>query len=145
VSVDDRLDLAVALSRDHRGDVSSLKIGQDRIGVIAIVAEQHPWNGAWFGHDRRVALDVVDLSAGQNHGDRQTQAIASQVDFCRETAARTAKTLVRTPFFAPAECWWARMNVLSIIWTLSCPSPESFTAFRMTSQRPEALQRWNCR
>jgi hypothetical protein len=72
-----------------------------------------------LGHERLEALDVVNFAAGRDGGDGKPQAIGSQVDFCREAAARAAKTLVLTlawaPLLASAECWWARMMVLSII------------------------------
>jgi len=115
VAVDDGLDLAVALGWDDRGDVLGLEVDQDTVGIVTLVPEQHLRDRARLGHDGSVALDVVDLATGENDRDGEAQAIASQVDFGREAAARAAKTLVRTPFLAPAECWWARTMVLSII------------------------------
>ena len=120
--VDDRLDLAISLWRDDCGYASTFEVGEDGVGVVAFVGEHDLWLRAGLGHDRRIAFDVGDPAAGQNHRDRQAQAVAPQMDLGREATARAAKTLVlssRRFFWAPAACWWARTMVESIIWTLS--------------------------
>ena len=97
MSVDDGLYLAVALGRDDGGDAAMLQIGEDGVGVVALVAEQD---------DR----------------DRQTQAVGPQMDLAREATSRAPTTFAPRAcrfFWAPAACWWARTMVESIIWTLS--------------------------
>ena len=105
MAVDDGLDLAIALGRDDGGYTPGFQVGQDGVGVVALISDQHLWDGPRLGHDRAIASDIVDFPAAQGDRHRQAQAVAPQVDLGREAAARAAKTLVRTPFFAPAECW----------------------------------------
>ena len=107
MSVDDRLDLAVSLGRDDGGDAAVLQVGEDGVGVIALVTQEHL--GLWpgLGHDRRVALDVGDLAAGEDHGDRQAQAVGPQMNLGREATSRAPKTFAlraRRFFWAPAAC-----------------------------------------
>ena len=147
MAVDNGLDLSIALGRDDRGDAAILQVCEDGVGVVALVAHEHLGLRPRLGHDRRLALDVGDLAAGEDHRDRQAQAVGPQMDLGREATARAAKTLVLSArfFWAPAACWWARTIVLSIIWTLSWPSPLSLRAASSTSQTPDSVQRRNCR
>ena len=48
---------------------------------MTLVAHEHL--GLWprLGHDRCVALDVGDLAAGEDHGDRQAQAVGPQMSY----------------------------------------------------------------
>ncbi len=106
MAIDDGLDLTVALGRDDGGDATLIEIGEDGVGVVSLIAKQHLGLGSGLGHDGRVASDVGDLATGQNHGDRQAQPVAPQMDLGREATARAAKTFaVSAPFFwAPAAC-----------------------------------------
>jgi hypothetical protein len=106
VAVDDGLDLAVAFGRDDGGDAALLEVGEDGVGVVALVSHERFGLRPRLGHERGVAFDVGDLTAGQDHRDRQAQAVGPQMDLGREATARAAKTLVlRTRFFwAPAAC-----------------------------------------
>jgi len=92
MTVDVALDGSIAFGGYDGGGGPGFEVGQDRVGVVAFVAEQNL--GLWprLGHDRRVALNVGDLAAGQDHGDRQTQAVAPQMDLGREATARAPKT-----------------------------------------------------
>ena len=92
MAVDDGLNLAVALGRDDGGDAALLQVSEDGVGVVALVAHEHLGLGSRLGHDRRVSLDVGDLAAGQDHRDRQAQAVGPQMDLGREATARAAKT-----------------------------------------------------
>ena len=107
VAIDDGLDLAVALRRYDGGDTAILQVGEDGVGVVALVAHEHL--GLWprLGHDRCVALDVGDLAAGEDHGDRQAQAVGPQMDLGREATSRAPKTFALRSnrfFWAPAAC-----------------------------------------
>jgi hypothetical protein len=60
--------------------------------------------------------ESVDLTAGDQEVDRQTQVVDQQVDLGRQTASGAPQSLVRAPFLRPvAACWWARTMVESII------------------------------
>jgi len=104
--VDDGLDLSVAFWRNDGGDAFGFEVGQDGVGVVPLVAEQHFRLWPRLGHDRTVALHVGDFAAGQDDGDRQAQAVGPQMDLGREATARAAKTFVLSArfFWAPAAC-----------------------------------------
>jgi len=94
MAVDNGLDLSVALGRDDSDDALGLKVGQDGVCVVALVAHEHLRLRSRLGHDRAISPDVRDFAAGQDHRDRQAQAVAPQMDLGREATARAAKTLV---------------------------------------------------
>ena len=107
MAVDDGLDFAVALGRDDGGDSALLQVGEDSVGVVALVAHEHLGLGSRLGHDRGVAFDVGDLAASEDHRDRQAQAVGPQMDLGREATARAAKTFALRAcrfFWAPAAC-----------------------------------------
>ena len=60
-------------------------------------------------------LPVVRLPGGQAEPDREALRVDDDVDFGREPAPAATETMISTPFFAVAACWWARTVVLSII------------------------------
>jgi hypothetical protein len=112
----------------------------------ALVGDQDFGRGTGLIHDGLIAFDIRGFARRERHRHRQVQSIGSQVDLGREATTRTAKIFARTPpFFAPAVCWWARTIVLSIIWTVSWPSPLSLRASRMTSHILATVQRRNWR
>jgi len=61
-------------------------------------------------------LPVVRLPRRQAEPDREPLGIDDDVDLGGEAAARATETRIRTPLFAVAACWCARIEVLSIIW-----------------------------
>ena len=62
------------------------------------------------------SLPVMTLPGGQAQSDREALRIDDRVDFGREAASGATETMISIPFFAVAACWWARTDVLSIIW-----------------------------
>lgn len=109
MSVDDRLNLAVALGGNDRGDLSRSQVVADEVGVIALTGEQNARTWAGLVHDRSVALHVGNLSAAQRDRDGEAHSVAAEMDLGREGTSRTPKTLVLIPFLsASAACWWAR-------------------------------------
>jgi hypothetical protein len=105
VAIDDGLDLAVALRGNDGGDASGLKIGQDKVGVVAFVGEQDAGLRAGLVHERLIASHIGDLPAAQCDRDREPQSVAAEMDLGREATSRAAKTLVLIPLFsAPAAC-----------------------------------------
>jgi len=87
-TVDDGLDLPVALWRDDGGPAPGFRVGEDGIGV-ALVAQERLGRGARRGHPRGVTPDVRALAAGQDDGDGQAQAVGSRMDLGREATARS--------------------------------------------------------
>ena len=61
-------------------------------------------------------LPVMALPGGQAQPDREALPVDDRVDFGREATSGTTETMISIPLFAVAACWWARTEVLSIIW-----------------------------
>ncbi|ESZ55905.1 hypothetical protein X729_24980 [Mesorhizobium sp. L103C131B0] len=115
--------------------------GADAIRIVGLVA-QHDGAGAEVVEQLICDLTVMRLSGGQAEPDGKPLRIDNDVDFRREPAARSTETVIWPPFFAVAACWWARTEVLSIIWmSPSCaevmaPISRSHTpAFRHRTKR----------
>ena len=61
-------------------------------------------------------LPVMALRSGQAQSDWEALPIDDRVDFGREAASGMTETMISIRLFAVAACWWARTEVLSIIW-----------------------------
>ncbi len=60
-------------------------------------------------------LDVSTLPGRERDMERQSLCVGYDMDFGTQSATRAADGFFfRAPFFAPAECWWARTMELSI-------------------------------
>ncbi len=79
-------------------------------------------------------LPVMSLASGQAETDREPLRIDDRVDFGRKSASGATETMISIPLFAVAACWWARTEVLSIIWM--SPSWAAVTASIIRSQTP---------
>ena len=84
---------------DGRGAARSEEAAQ-MIDVIGLVADQAGARRGG-GDERRRALDVGDLAAGQEDGVRPPLAVDERVDLGRAPAARATDRLVVLPPFAP--------------------------------------------
>ena len=104
MAVDDGLDLAVPPGGDDGGDVSGFQVGQDEVGVVALVGEQDARVGTGLVHHRRIALHIRDLTAAQTNRDGEALSVAAEMDLGREATSRAAKILILSPPFAPAAC-----------------------------------------
>ena len=136
--VDGTLDLAVALGRDVGAAAARGDEVDDGAGVIAPVRDE-----------RLGGLEAVDqgfdgglvrgLTRRQNDPQRQTVLIDQGVDLGAQSSTRTADGVIRTPFFPPAACWWARMMELSI----RCIDPGELAdrASNTRTQTPALAQR----
>jgi hypothetical protein len=106
----------------------------DAIGILGLVSE-HDGYGTHIVEQAVSRLPVVALPSGQAQPDRETSPIDARVDFGREPASGTTETIIsRPPLFAVAACWWARTEVLSIIWM--SPSCAVVMASIIRSQTP---------
>jgi hypothetical protein len=54
------------------------------------------------------------LAYGQSEPNREPLRIDDDVDLGREPTSAAIETMISTPLFAVAACWWARTEVLSI-------------------------------
>lgn len=100
--VDSLAHLAVLSHGDHGQGVAALDVFPNFIRVIAPVGDQN--GGLWqiVGHHQIVA-GVVGILPWLDLGPhREACAVDPQVDLGRETTSRTAKSLFRSPPFAPA-------------------------------------------
>ena len=84
---------------DGRGAARSQEAAQ-MIDVIGLVADEAAARRR-RGDERRRALDVGDLAAGQEEGVRPAFAVDEGVDLGRAPAARAADRLLALPPFAP--------------------------------------------
>ena len=90
------------------------------------------------------AFVIRHFAAGYLCSQRQAGCVGDEVDLGRKATFWAAKTLFLSPPLAPAAWWWARIIVLSIIWTLSGAISLSLRTSSINSQSPESVQRRNC-
>ena len=87
----------------------------DAVGIVSLVG-QHDRVRAEMIEQRFSGLAIMRLTSGQTEPDREPLRIDDRVDFSREPAPGATETMISIPLFAVAACWWARTEVLSIIW-----------------------------
>jgi len=136
--VDGALDLAVALGRDVGAAPSGFDHVDDGAGVVAPVCDQRP--GGFEAIDQGFDGGLVGgLTRRQHDPQRQAVLIDQGVDLGAQSSTRTADGVIRTPFFPPAACWWARMMELSI----RCIEPGELAdkASNTRTQTPALAQR----
>jgi hypothetical protein len=87
----------------------------DAVGVVGLVGQHE---GAWTKTvEQRVGdLPVMRLPRRSGRAELGAPRIDDDMDLGREPVARSPETVICTPLFAVADCWWARTEVLSIIW-----------------------------
>lgn len=109
-----RLPLSVNLGRNVGRGALLLDQRAEAISVVSLVG-QHDRAGAEMVEQLVSDLAVMRLASGQPKPDREALRVDDGVDFGREPAARATETVISTPLFAVAACWWTRTEVLSII------------------------------
>ena len=106
--------------------------------------------------EQREQLRVVPgLARGEDHRHRQSATVDREVDLAGQSAAGPSEGFPvdgesfdppggAAPFFrAPAECWWARTeleSMLKVHSTFPTESSLTITSSRMRSQVPSAVQ-----
>ena len=113
VACNGSLDPAVLLGR-YMGDSAH---GFDPLdeGTRVIATVGHHMTGAREAVDQLSACTLVrGLSRGQGETDRQALLIDDGMDLGAQSSTRQTDGVIRTPFFPPAACWWARMIELSM-------------------------------
>lgn len=109
--------------------------------LIAVVAFVGGNGSGWNASNQRGTLGHIgDLSAGQYQTQRIAQGIVANMNFRRQSTARSTDRLIATVFFgAPAACWCARTIVASMNNSSRSASPLSASATR--AQTPPFSQR----
>ena len=101
VGVEGKAAFSIGLVGDDWLRSALMEKGSQVIGVVAFVGDD-VFTGLSRGEQRRSALDVGDVSAGQEEGARPAFVVNNGVDFRRAAAARAADGFVfRSPFLAP--------------------------------------------
>ena len=133
---------------EHYANAAPHRFGLGRnIGERAFVAErcpnavgticfagQHDCSGADVVEQIVGSLSVMALPGGQAQPDREALPIDNRMDFGREAPSGATETMNSIPLFSVAACWYARMEVLSIIWM--SPSCATAMAFIIRSHTP---------
>jgi len=81
--------------------------------VITSIGDEIAARFELFDQDRCNGL-VGGLTLRKYNPYRQSRLVNDRVDLGAQSATRTTDGVIRTPFFPPAACWWARMIELSI-------------------------------
>ena len=111
--VDRSLVLTIALGGDMRLRSMLGDEIDDVLGVVAAIGDgiarrfqavEQSWYGGLIG----------SLARRQDEPDRQAVGIDDSVDLGAQSSTRTADGVIRTPFFPPPACWWARTMEESI-------------------------------
>jgi hypothetical protein len=129
----------IAFWRDNSYRADGLNAVNQGVGIVALVSQHRI--GFQTIQKRFGLRDIRHFSAGQQPTHRITQRIDYRMNFARQTATRTADRLMAFFFWAPAECWWARTTVLSIISASKSRSP--LTASTTCCHTPDSPQRLN--
>jgi hypothetical protein len=96
---------AVRFRRDDRLDAALFQIIADRVGIVALLAQELLRPRLAQLHQRIVAFDLMRLAAGQLEGEQPPFGVGSQVDFGRVAATRAPERfLTLIPPFTPAAC-----------------------------------------
>jgi len=99
--------LAIALGWDVRPRAVPGDQIEDGLGVVSAISDRVDGGLEALEQSRHGGL-VGCLAGGQEEPDRQAIGINHGVDLGAQSSTRTANGVIRTPFFPPAACWWAR-------------------------------------
>ena len=107
VSFDDALDADVALRGDMGFGAGGFDLVDDREREVPAVGDDIARQRHAIDQRRKRRL-VGGLAGGEQEPDRQAAGIDDGMDLGAQSSTRTADGVIRTPFFPPAACWWAR-------------------------------------
>ena len=107
MEIDRALDLDVALGGDVSVGAAGLDEFDDGAGIIAAVGDHVAGQTQSVDQDRKRGF-VGGLARREYEPDRQAASVDDDVDLGAQSSTRTADGVIRTPFFPPAACWWAR-------------------------------------
>ncbi|KRE08895.1 hypothetical protein ASE61_04935 [Bosea sp. Root670] len=105
----------------------------ETIGIVGLVG-QYDCSGGNVIEQIVGSLNVMTLPSGKAQPDGEALPVDNRVDFGRDPASGATETMISIPLFTVAACWWARTEVLSIIWM--SPSWAAVMASIIRSQTP---------
>ena len=109
-AIDRMLDATVLLGPYLGQSTMGDKLLTDGVAVATPICEEHLWVEVVLGHQLGIDGAVVRFARCQKESDRKTLSVGPKVDFGREATARTAKSLILSPPFAPAAQWCCRSS-----------------------------------
>jgi hypothetical protein len=92
----------ILFRRNDRDATAAFDIGANDISIVPAISQQHLGIGRVFIHQRLAALDGMRFARSDRGVDREAFRVRATMDFCREPAARTAKSVSLNPPFPPA-------------------------------------------
>ncbi len=98
---------AIPLGRDVGARAMVGNAFEDGAGVAVAVGDGVPGRLKAVKEGRHGSL-VRGLARGDHEAARPAKAVDDDMDFGAQPASRASDGVVRTPFFPPAACWWAR-------------------------------------
>jgi hypothetical protein len=122
------------------------------VAAVAFVAH-HPLGTAFgspapcpLGHQLGQPGGLMPVAWRQGERPELAMAFGPDVAFGTEAAWTAAKGFgVRSPFFAPAACWWARTMVPSPEWTAQTSCPLASACGGTTAKRRAQIPAWRQR
>src|SRR4029434_314067 len=97
VAVERDLDLSSAPHRDDRDAAFGLGVLPDAVGIVTFVGDENLGIRRVCVHHEIVAFVVRDFPAGDLCRDREPFGVSAEMNFSREAAFRSAKTLSLSP------------------------------------------------
>lgn len=110
---DSALHFAPALGRNMRAGAEFLDLFDERACIIPSVSNdmRRSFQAGNKGRRGGYAGSLPDV---ERRSDGQTRLADHGMDLAAQSPTRGTDGVIRTPFFAPAACWWARMMEPSI-------------------------------
>jgi len=105
--VDRAFDPHIALAGDMGRGAAGLDHLDDGAGEVAPVGDDVAGKDQPIEQVRRGGL-VGSLAGGEQEAHGQAVGIDDDVDLGAQSTPRSSDGVIRTPFFPPAACWWAR-------------------------------------
>ena len=96
-AIDGMLHATVLLRGNFGCAAAAADVVADGVTVVASVGEQHVGINVVLVHQLGIGGAIMGLAGGQQDAERKSLSVGPKVDFAREPAARTAKSLVLSP------------------------------------------------
>ena len=110
---DGPLDFSISLGRDVGRRTDGLDALDQGAGVVSAIGDDMAGPGQ-AGDQLGADALVGGLALRQGEADGQAMFVDNGVQLGAQSPTRETDGVIRTPFFPPAACWWARMIELSM-------------------------------